>query len=124
MNLLQRFGYYLGGLCIGMVLVFFLWKKKGTTFNYGLDARVLNNIRLKKMVYSDVAAFEMTKNKLDETAINHILKQGDVNFSESKTHQKPCAIYTIEGEFKNNNITLTIENCDSIATLTHFRIVR
>jgi len=124
MNLLQRFGYYLGGLSIGLVIVFFFWKEKGTTFNYGMDARVLNNIRLKKMIYSDEAIFELNRNNLDSTAINYVLKKGDVNFSKSKTHQKPCAIYSVEGDFKNKEIVLTIENCDSVATLTNFRIAR
>ena len=124
MNLLQRFGYYLVGLSIGLVIVFFFFKEKGTTFDYGFDARVLKSIRIKKIIYAEMVVSELTKNNLDSTAINHILKKGDVNFSESLPRQKPCAIYNIEGDFNNKDMVLTVENCDSIATITNLRILR
>jgi len=43
--------------------------------------------------------------------------KGDVNFSKSQTKRKPCKIYVIEGDYADKEIVLTVENCDSIATV-------
>jgi hypothetical protein len=53
-----------------------------------------------------------------------VLKKGDVNFSKSNTRQKPCGIYVIEGLENDNDITLTVENCDSITTILNISVER
>ena len=121
MNLLQRIGYYLGGFSIGLIILAFFLNGKKTSCSYGPDARVLKNIRLKKIVYSDAIKPLLEKNYLDSVAINYILRKGDVNFSESNTRQKPCGIYIVEGDYKDKDIRLTVENCDSIATITDLK---
>ena len=117
MKLIQRIGYYLGGFSLGLIILAFFLNGKKTSCSYGPDARVLKNIRLKKLVYSDAALTDLNKNSLDSIAINYILKKGDINFSESYPRQKPCAVYKVEGDYENQEIMLTVENCDSVATL-------
>ncbi|AUP77280.1 hypothetical protein [Flavivirga eckloniae] len=112
MKLIQRIGYYLGGFSIGLIILAFFLNGKKTSCSYGPDARVLKNIRSKKIVY----------NNLDSTAINYLLKKGSINFSESKARQEPCGVYNIEGSFEKKDIVLIVENCDSIATITHLKI--
>lgn len=122
MNLLQRIGYYLGGLSIGLIILAFFLNGKKTSCSYGPDARVLKNIRLKKIIYSDISNAQLITNNLDSTAVNYVLRKGNINFSESNARQKPCGMYSVEGDFKEKEIILTIENCDSMATITNFRI--
>ena len=122
MKLIQRIGYYLGGFSLGLVILAFFLNGKKTSCSYGPDARVLKNIRLKKIIYSDIVNSELTINNLDSTALNYVLKKGNINFSESNARQKPCGVYMIEGDYNEKEIVLTIENCDSIATITNFRI--
>lgn len=110
MKLIQRIGYYLGGFSLGLIILAFFLNGKKVSCSYGPDARVLKNIRQKQLIYpSDVS---------DTVMVNYILKKGDVNFSKSDVHKKPCGMYAIEGKYEEKDILLTVENCDSIATIT------
>lgn len=122
MKLIQRIGYYLGGFSIGLIALAFFLNGKRVSCSYGPEARVLKNINLKKIIYSDIIQAEIRNENIDSTTINYILKKGDINFSESKTRQEPCGLYIIEGDYENKEIILTIENCDSIATITNLKI--
>jgi len=117
MKLIQRVGYYLGGFSIGLILLAFFLSGKKTTCSYGPDARVLKNIGLKHREYSS-KVIEMIKNKdIDSVTISEVLKHGNVNFSKSNTKLDTCKIYVIEDKNDKQAITLTVENCDSIATI-------
>jgi hypothetical protein len=117
MKLIQRTGYYLAGFSIGIVILAFIWKGKKTEFNYFPDARVLKNIKTKQQLFSNKVKMAITNKTIDTIAISYILKEGDVNFSKSQTKRKPCKIYVIEGDYNDKEIVLTVENCDSIATI-------
>lgn len=122
MTLIQRIGYYLGGFSIGLVILAFFLNGKKTSCSYGPEARVLKNINKKKIVFSDYVNSQINNNVIDSTKIRTILKKGDINFSESNTRQKPCGIYIVEGDYNDRNLLLTVENCDSLATITHLKI--
>ncbi|MEN3324106.1 hypothetical protein VP395_10230 [Mariniflexile soesokkakense] len=122
MKLIQRIGYYLGGFSLGLVILAFFLNGKKTSCSYGPDARVLKNIRLKKIEYSNGIQSKLHDNNLDSVAVNYVLKKGNINFSESNAREKPCGMYMVEGDYNEKDIILTIQNCDSIATITNFRI--
>lgn len=122
MTLLQRVGYYLGGFSIGLIILAFFLNGKKVSCSYGPDARVLKNVYSKKLVYGDAVQSFMKEHQIDTSMINHVLKKGDVNFSKSDTRLKPCAVYSIEGDFDERAILLSVENCDSIATLLNLSI--
>ena len=124
MTLIQRIGYYLGGFSLGLIILAFFFNGKKTSCSYGPEARVLKNIRLKKIKYSSNVYSQLISNKSDSTAINYELKKGNINFSKSNARQKPCGVYLVEGDYNKKEIELTVENCDSIATITNFRIPR
>ncbi|WOD43345.1 hypothetical protein [Hwangdonia lutea] len=111
MKLIQRIGYYLGGFSIGLIILAFFLNGKKVSCDYGPDARVLKNINSKVIKYSDATI-------ADSTAIRHVLQKGDIDFSKSESRQKPCSIYVIEGDYNDKEVVLTVENCDSIATIT------
>jgi len=117
MQLLKRIGYFLIGVSISCVGVYFFWQKKQATFDYGMDARTLKTIRIRTKVYSDEALIVLANNKLDSLTIEAILKNGDVNFGKSKPRIKPCQEYYITGRDSLKNIHLYIKRCDSVATI-------
>lgn len=122
MKLIQRIGYYLGGFSLGLIILAFFLSGKKTSCSYGPDARVLKNINSKRIIYSLDVNKAINKKLTDTAEISTILKKGDINFSESNPRQKPCGLYQVEGEVNNKSIQLTVENCDSIATIKSFKL--
>lgn len=114
MELLKRFGYYFIGLALGSIGVMFFWQKKKVTFDYGMDARTLKTIRIRKRIFSDDATRTMLLHNIDSAQISAVLKHGDIDFGNSKPRQKPCAEYLVTSE----TINLQISRCDSTATIT------
>lgn len=117
MQLVKRIGYYLIGLSLGSVIVFFIWKGKNVSFDYGPVARTLKSIRVKKLVYSEDALKVLSQHNLDSVAITSILKDGDVVFSKSNQRKKPCGEYYITGVYNTKKIDFWAIRCDSIATI-------
>jgi hypothetical protein len=122
MGLLKRIGYFLIGVSISCVGVYFFWKKKNASFDYGMDARTLKTIRIRAKVYSPEAKAFLTENNLDSLTVNAILNDGDVNFGKSKPRIKPCPEYLITGRDSLDKIQLYIKRCDSIATIQKITI--
>ena len=117
MTLLQRIGYYLGGFSIGLIILAFFLNGKKVSCDYAPEARVLKNINTKKIIFSEAIKTDLSTKKIDSTTISYLLKKGDVNFSKSTPREKPCGIYAIEGEYKDIDMLMTVQNCDSIATI-------
>ncbi|QNM86888.1 DUF4258 domain-containing protein [Polaribacter pectinis] len=115
--LVKRIFYYLIGLALGSIGVYFFWQKKNATFDYGMDARTLKTIRIKHRIFSDVAKYSMQKNEIDTAKISTILRLGDVDFGKGKPRQKPCGEYYVTGRDSLKNVHLYIKRCDSTSTI-------
>ncbi|CAL2102958.1 conserved protein of unknown function [Tenacibaculum sp. 190130A14a] len=117
MRLLKRIGYYLIGVALGSIGVAYFWKQKDVSFDYGMDARTLKTIRIKKRLFSKDAKAVMQSNQIDTATISVLLKNADVDFSKSKPRQKPCAEYYVTGKGTLEKIHLYVIRCDSTATI-------
>jgi len=117
MTLLKRIGFYLAGFSVGLIILTVFFKKKNAEFCYGIDCRILKNIRSKNLVYSEEAKAFVFARALDSTSMNYILNNADVNMSKSNTKLDSCKVYFIEGMHQEKPIYLTIENCDKTATV-------
>ncbi|MFK8060125.1 MAG: DUF4258 domain-containing protein [Polaribacter sp.] len=115
--LIKRIGYYLVGLSLGSIAVYFFWQKKQATFDYGMDARTLKTIRVRERMYSDEAKYTMEKHNIDTLKISTILFTGDVDFGKGKPREKPCAEYFITGKKELEKVSLLVKRCDSTATI-------
>ena len=113
MTFKQRLPYFLGGLTIGIIFVVFIFGKKNTTFDYGPNARVLKNLRVKERVFSKEVLSDMSFNNIDTTDISTILKNGNVDIGNKIKLDSCLYQYNIKGKNKLNNIILTVKNCDS-----------
>jgi hypothetical protein len=117
MKFAYRLAYFSGGFIIGIILLFFILSGKKTSCAYGLDARTLKNIRLKKRAFSENTLTVLRENNLDTSAISTLLGEGDVVFSESNTRLDSCKQYVVVGKVAERNLKIKIENCDSLATV-------
>ncbi|WP_299109777.1 hypothetical protein [uncultured Winogradskyella sp.] len=117
MKFIHRLGYYLGGFAIGLILLMFFLNGKDASCDYSPNARTTKNISSKPIQYSEKAFKFINQQQLDSATIINLVKFGNVNFSESKTKLDSCKVYLIENSFKEQEMELKIQNCDSLATL-------
>lgn len=115
--LIKRIFYYLIGVFISAIGVYFFWQKKKATFDYGMDARTLKTIRIRKRFFSEDAKKSMLQFNIDTLKIATILNDGDVDFGQGKPRQKPCAEYYISGKKELEKVNLIVIRCDSSATI-------
>ena len=115
--LLKRIGYFLVGVSISSIGVYFFWQKKNASFDYGMDARTLKTIRIRERIFSNEAKMVMNSSTIDSLKIGRILNFGDVDFGRSKQRKKPCAEYYITGKKELKNVSLYVIRCDSTATI-------
>lgn len=121
MTFKQRLPYFLVGLTLGIIAVFFVFDKKEATFDYGPNARVLKNISIKKHVFSEETLSIINSKKIDTAQISQILKNGNVDIWD-KIKMDTCIQYNIKGRRALKNITLTVKNCDSTAFIENIKV--
>ena len=119
MHLAKRFFFYFSGFAIGIVLLFFFVGGSGGSceYNYGPTARTLKNIRLKERVFAKEVLNTLENQQLDTSDVSNVLRNGDVLFSESNTELDSCKIYVIEGDIRDKLLKMTVENCETKATI-------
>jgi hypothetical protein len=118
----KRFGLYGFGFAIGIVLVFFFLGGKNSSCNWMPNARMLEIIRSKQISYSEEVQSKIKDATIDSTDINYILVEGDIDFSKSQVKNNPCRNYLINGELDDQEVSITVIICDSLATIETFQI--
>lgn len=96
--------------------MFFL-NGKDASCDYGPNARTVKNISSKPIAFSNDALNFINTNSIDSTTTVNLIKYGSVDFSKSNTKLKSCKIYHIDNSYKEREIELSVENCDSISTV-------
>lgn len=124
MKLIHRFAYYLGGFTIGIIILLFFVGGSGAKceYDYGPEARVLKNIRLKERHYTAETLATMQLSDIDTSAISRALKNGDVNFSQSTTDLDSCNIYRITFKDSLKTLKFDAKNCGLKATISNLEI--
>jgi len=115
MKLYQRFAYYLLGLLLGGIFVFYFLSAKassrGVTFCYLPNCRVLKDIRSKPFYYSDVATQKLAEKWVDTADVKKTLTYGDVDFELSNIPEKGGKLYIVYGKnAQNEDITVEVIN--------------
>lgn len=123
MKFVQRLGYYLGGFAIGLVILMFFLNGKDASCDYSPNARTVKNISSKPIKYSSNTATFVFQHKFDSITVVNLIKYGNVDFSKSDTKLDSCKIYHIDNSYKERDLTLTVKNCDSIATVTNIEYI-
>jgi len=115
----RRFTLFGFGFIIGIILLLFFLNGKNASCDFFPNERMLKILRNKHRVYSEDVLQLMTTNKIDSTAIDYLLINGDIDFSKSKVHQKPCRYYWIDGFILEKESSIYVQNCDSVVTIQH-----
>lgn len=126
MKLYQRFAYYLIGLLLGGIFVFYFLTAKassrGVSFCYLPNCRVLKDIRSKPFYYSDEALQVLTEKNVDTADVKKTLTYGDVDFGLSNVSEKGGKLYVIYGKNKKNEkITVEVINYTDKVLLKNIR---
>ncbi|HYG52356.1 MAG TPA: DUF4258 domain-containing protein [Flavobacteriales bacterium] len=100
MNFGRRLQYYLIGFGMGLVVCFVMFGQRGCDWTPG--NRVLKQIATSQILITDSVKCVMQENGISDDDVFQLLNNGDVIFSESKTHQVPkeYIIENAEGKFK------------------------
>ena len=108
MGFIRRLGWYLVGLSIGLVFLFFFLNKKSketdTEFCYFPNCRVLKELRSKPLAYGSESMVP-----LDSLSLLDVFKNGKVDFGRSDTQREPCKEYVIVNGEKT--MELVVDNC-------------
>ena len=105
MSFLKRLYYFSTGLIIGTIFLFFIFNGKKTSCNYGPNARVIDNIISKELI------FKVYQDSIENEELIDFISNGKVRFNKSDVNKKPCALYFIE----SGTLDLLVENCDKKA---------
>jgi len=116
----KRFALYGLGFFMGLLLVFFFLGGKRASCNWMPNDRILNIIRQKKILFSEDVNQSLRDTKTDSTQLMQILLRGDVDFGRSQVKNDPCRLYWIQGDGEQSTMLISVEVCDSIATVNSF----
>jgi len=114
----QRFTLYGIGFAMGIVIVFFFLGGKRASCNWMPNDRILNIIERKQLIFGDGIEQNLKEAEADSLDILAILKNGDIDFSKSRVKNEPCRLYWIEGQGKQSSLLISVELCDSVATVS------
>jgi hypothetical protein len=117
----QRFTLYGIGFAMGIVIVFFFLGGKRASCNWLPNDRILNIIERKQLLYGEQIEQNLKEAEADSLDIRAILKHGDIDFSKSRVKNEPCRLYWIEGQGKQSSLLISVELCDSVATVSSLK---
>ena len=105
----RRFGLYVLGFGVGCTLAYFTLFR-GKNSGYWLpENRVKEKISKSKIRFTDQVKCTIECGLVSEENIKEVLKNGEVNFNESQTHNSPCPNYILE----NTTTKVSCNSCDS-----------
>lgn len=118
MSLFKRFGFYLFGVCLGLIFVAYFFKEKRAEFCYLPNCRTLKTIRTQDTLGYSVAIQSLIDNQsIVKENIDSILTYGEVNFSKSNIDRSEvspsdnCNTYYIDGFINKKPVELVVYNC-------------
>lgn len=116
-DLKRRFALYGFGFALGLLIVFFFLGGKRASCNWMPNDRILNIIRQKQVLISEQVKADLPSIGVDSIRVMKMLEVGDVDFSKSQVKNEPCRNYWIEDQEGSSVLIITVELCDSIATV-------
>ena len=124
MTFLKRLRFFLIGAGIGSIIVWVMLGQRAEKMqcSYFPNDRVLYDLAKKDMSFSEKAECQFACLNNDSTAIDDVLKSGDVDYKRSETEMEKCKTYYIDTEHKGKSLTGVFYTCDSTMVLTEFEL--
>tara|TARA_B100001094_G_C17725001_1_gene573814 strand:+ start:179 stop:541 length:363 start_codon:yes stop_codon:yes gene_type:complete len=117
MKVIYRLGFYLAGFSFGLIFLAFFLNGKKTSCNYTPNARVIDNLLQKEIVFSK--EIKEKQPNLTKEKIKEFIKIGKVNFSKSDVKKDSCKKYHIEIKTSNSGFFEVI-NCAKSLNIISF----
>ena len=121
-GVLGRLKYYLFGVGLGVIAVYFMFGNRDFQCSYFPNSRVLKDLRSKELVFTDQAACEKACLALDSNDVQQFLVAGIVSFDNSQPRKEPCGEYELLTKLPDEReIRARFMNCDSTTTVLWYR---
>jgi hypothetical protein len=123
MKFWRKLLYYLLGVGLGLIMVYFFFGDREIGCSYFPNDRVLSDLRKKKLVIGESVDLWNGAGDTDSAVIDQILLSGDVDFEKSVTRDADsCNIYWIDYQDEvRGSFSSTWVNCDSIVYLVELK---
>ena len=117
MKFWRKLLYYMIGVSLGVLMVYFFFGDREIGCSYFPNDRVLSDLRKKEVVN------RLNVELVDSSLIQNILLMGDVDFKKSLTRDADsCNIYWIDYKDKvHGALSSRWVNCDSVVYLIELR---
>jgi len=120
--MLRKFKFYLVGLIPGLVIVFFILNKKGTSCSYFPNDRVTAETLTKPFAYSKDIKNAMQLANINESFLkDSIIGKGEINFDKSKAQKQPFPEYFLVYPKKNPRFEVYFEKGKDSAVIKIFK---
>ena len=101
MTFRRRITLFFIGVLIGIPIAVYIAKDKNVMKSPSQEIKEL--LLRNKLVYSKVDSCRLSCMGIDTTQLKKLINSGEVNYSKSEVHAKPCKKYTLESSLNNTN---------------------
>ena len=122
----QRLRFYLIGLALGCLFVFFIFNQKGASCSgYLPNSRVISETLSKKTVYSETFAHQLKTLNISEKLLkDSIISHGEIDFKRSDAQRNPCPRYFLKYPSKQPKYELFFEKCKEEVTFLNLKTLK
>lgn len=123
MKFWRKLLYYLLGVGLGVIMVYFFFGDRDIGCSYFPNDRVLSDLRKKEIVIGESVDWFNGADATDSALVDRILLLGDVDFERSITRDADsCNIYWIDYKDEvRGGLSSRWVNCDSVVYLIELK---
>lgn len=122
---MKKLKFYLFGLGMGMIFVYFVLFQKEASCSYFPNDRVIAETLTKEFKFNP--EFKAQLNTLgftQEFFRDSILSEGNVDFGQSEAQRQPCPRYILTYPYKAPTYKVYFEKCKDTATFFSIKSIR
>jgi hypothetical protein len=118
-KILRGLLFYLSGLVIGSVAVYFLWIRNRTDLlSWWPGGRVKDRILRSNWLQGNTGMCYLDCYQLNDSLLDDFVRNGKVRFGISKTRRNPFPVYIIDGTIHDGwQVRMHIESADTLASV-------
>ncbi len=112
MNFSRRLKLFLIGVIFGSIIMYF-YVLKGKNIYKTPEEIIKIKLSEQPLTYSKHGSCRMKCRNISEQEVKDIMKNGEVNYSKSQVHDKPCPSYAFEGKTTDGqNVRIVFALCE------------
>ena len=116
MNFKRRLKFFLIGVGLGTILVYFFFRDRELG-SWLPDNRVKDKIAMNRVLYTEKAKCQFDCMELTKSWLLSFLGNADVDFGSSETRKEPCPQYKLNGKIAGIESSVWLTVCDTTSTI-------